>query len=294
MTIIATAALEGSNDVELNTKNHLRLINEAADAGAELVVFPEISLQGYPPDFSTFNPSRLRSTFESAERIDDGPHVKIIERQAQERGIYVVYGLNEKEDTPGVIYNTAVLTGPQGFVGKYRKVHVGITEQLTWRKGRDWPVFQTAIGKIGLQICYDKKWPESSRELALRGADILICSTAWFNSFGDAAPEMTQMTEHYVLYDRVRAIENARWFISSNYVGSFGGAQFVGMSQIVDPMGRVVESTGQHDSGLAIADVDIADGILNAHSMQGPRLVRDRMPDTYLASSGLIPPAVDG
>ncbi|MFB7224601.1 carbon-nitrogen hydrolase family protein [Streptomyces sp. NPDC056227] len=294
MTVIATAALKGSNDVELNTKNHLKLIDEAADAGAKLLVFPEVSLQGYPPDFSTFNPSRLRRTFESAERVDDGPHVKVIERRARERGIYVVYGLNEKEDSPGVIYNTAVLTGPQGFVGKYRKVHVGITEQLTWRKGDDWPVFQTSLGRIGMQICYDKKWPESSRELALRGADILITPTAWFSSFGDAGPEATQMAEHYELYDRVRAVENARWFISSNYVGSFGGAQFVGMSQIVDPMGRIVQSTGRLDSGLAIADVDIADGILNAHSMQGPRLVRDRMPATYHASSGLIPPAVDG
>jgi hypothetical protein len=59
-------------------------------------------------------------------------------------------------------------------------------------------------------------------------------------------------------------------------------------------MGRIVQSTGPHQAGLAIADVDIADGILNAHSMQGPRLVRDRRPDTYQASSGLIPPAVDG
>jgi predicted amidohydrolase len=101
-----------------------------------LVVFPEISLQGYPPDFANFYPERIRAAFDNAESVPDGPHVRAIAEHAQGLGLYVIYGLNEKGISPGVIYNTAVLTGPDGYVGKYRKVHVGITEQLTWRKGR--------------------------------------------------------------------------------------------------------------------------------------------------------------
>jgi predicted amidohydrolase len=294
MTVIATAALAGGYDVDVNTKNHLALIDEAAAAGAQLVVFPEISLQGYPPDFANFYPERIRAAFDNAESVPDGPHVQTIAERAQELGVYVIYGLNEKGTSPGVIYNTAVLTGPDGYVGKYRKVHVGITEQLTWRKGNDWPVFDTAIGRIGMLICYDKMWPESTRELMLRGADILVMPTAWFMAYGEQDPESNILVEQYRLYDRVRAAENSRWFVSSNFAGELGGTQFIGMSQIVDPCGRVVETTGMFTPGLAIADVDISGGIAEANAMQGARLVRDRRPDTYLAMSGELTPVVDG
>jgi predicted amidohydrolase len=294
MTVIATAALAGGYDVDVNTKNHLALIDEAAAAGAQLVVFPEISLQGYPPDFANFYPERIRAAFDNAESVPDGPHVQAIAEHAQGLGLYVIYGLNEKGTSPGVIYNTAVLTGPDGYVGKYRKVHVGITEQLTWRKGNDWPVFDTAIGRIGMLICYDKMWPESTRELMLRGADILVMPTAWFMAYGGQDPESNILVEQYRLYDRVRAAENGRWFVSSNFAGELGGTQFIGMSQIVDPCGRVVETTGMFTPGLAIADIDISGGIAEANAMQGARLVRDRRPDTYLAMSGELAPVVDG
>jgi predicted amidohydrolase len=294
MTVIATVALAGGYDIDVNTKNHLALIDEAAAAGAQLVVFPEISLQGYPPDFANFYPKRIRAAFDNAESVPDGPHVQAIAERAAELGVYVIYGLNEKGTSPGVIYNTAVLTGPDGYVGKYRKVHVGITEQLTWRKGNDWPVFDTALGRIGMLICYDKMWPESTRELMLRGADILVMPTAWFMAYGEQDPESNILVEQYRLYDRVRAAENSRWFVSSNFAGELGGTQFIGMSQIVDPCGRVVETTGMFTPGLAIADVDISGGIAEANAMQGARLVRDRRPDTYLAMSGELPPAVDG
>src|SRR5262245_54585159 len=141
MTVIATAAFAGSYDVELNVKNHLAVMEEAAADGAQLVVFPEISLHGYPPDVSRFYPERIRAAFDAAEPVPDGPHVRAITQRAAELGVHVVFGLHEAGTSPGVIYNTAVLTGPDGFVGKYRKVHVGITEQLTWRRGDDWPVF---------------------------------------------------------------------------------------------------------------------------------------------------------
>jgi predicted amidohydrolase len=294
MTVIATAALAGGYDIDVNTKNHLALIDEAFAAGAQLVVFPEISLQGYPPDFANFYPERIRAAFDNAESVPDGPHVQAIAEHAAELGVYVIYGLNEKGTSPGVIYNTAVLTGPDGYVGKYRKVHVGITEQLTWRKGNDWPVFDTALGRIGMLICYDKMWPESTRELMLRGADILVMPTAWFMAYGEQDPESNILVEQYRLYDRVRAAENSRWFVSSNFAGELGGTQFIGMSQIVDPCGRVVETTGMFTPGLAIADVDISGGIAEANAMQGARLVRDRRPDTYLAMSGELPPVVDG
>jgi predicted amidohydrolase len=295
VTVIATAAFEGSYDVELNTKRHLAVMDEAVAAGAELVVFPEISLQGYPPDLTRVYPERIRAAYDNAESVPNGPHVSAIAEHAKSRGVYVIFGLNELGNSPGVIYNTTVLTGPDGFVGSYRKVHVGITEQLTWRRGNDWPVYDTAIGRIGMLICYDKMWPESTRELMLRGADILVMSTAWPMVFGEQDPETNLWADLYRLYDRARAAENSRWFISSNFAGELGGAQFIGLSQIVDPLGRVVATTGPIEPGIAIADVDIAGGIAEANAtLMGARLVRDRRTDTYLASSGLRPLAVDG
>jgi predicted amidohydrolase len=295
MTIIATVALEGSYDIEISTKRHLTLMAEAAEAGAELVVFPEISLQGYPPDLTSFYPERIQAAYDNAESVADGPHVRQIVEQARALGVHTVFGMNETGDAPGVIYNTMVLTGPDGLIGTYRKVHVGITEQLTWRRGDDWPVYETALGRIGMLICYDKMWPESTRELMLRGADLLVMSTAWPMVNGEQDPETNIWAELYRLYDRARAAENSRWFVSSNFAGDFGGCRFLGLSQIVDPMGRVVATTGALTPGIAVADIDIAGGIAaaNAHLM-GARLIRDRRPDTYDAVSGRIPNAVDG
>ena len=295
---IASVAMVGSYDIEVNLKTHLAYIDEAADAGASLVVFPEISLQGYPVIHEKLEtPKVLAEAYRTAERVPDGPSVKAIEAKARERAIHVIYGLTEAGDTGGVVYNTAVLTGPDGYIGRYRKVHLGLSEQIVWRQGHDWPVFETPFGKIGMLICYDKAWPESCRELTLRGADILVMPTAW--GFGNTPDETDPNTNvnavHYQLYDKVRAAENQRWFVSSNFVGDIDRAPFLGLSQIVDPLGRVVATTGTKDSGLALAEIDVQGGIADAMSRgQGARLVRDRRPETYRALSGELPIAIDG
>lgn len=287
-------ALTGGYDVDANTSRHLDLISEAASKNAELIVFPEISLQGYPPDFDVVYPERVRSAFDGAESVPDGPHVQAIADHATSLGVHVIYGLHELGETPGVIYNTAVLTGPEGFVGKYRKVHLAITEQVTWRPGNDWPVFDTAIGRIGMLICYDKMWPESTRELTWRGADLLIMPTAAFMGPGDDDPATNFIPEQYRVFNRSRAAENCRWFVSSNFAGELGGGQFFGLSEIIDPSGRVVASTGTMAPGIAIADIDVMGGIAEANTFQGARLIRDWRPDTYLVSRGQLPPTIDG
>lgn len=283
MTTIATWAFSGTYDIGMSIKKHLAGMEEAARAGAELVVFPETSLQGYPAVLAPGEePAVLQDTYEAAEPLD-GPRVAELTRAARDLGIHVVFGLTERGAKPGVIFNTTVLAGPDGVVGVYRKVHVGITEQVIWSRGRQWPVFGTPLGRIGMLICYDQAWPESCRELSLQGAELLIMSTAWPLRPGESSPDGALSADHYLLYGKARAVENSRWFISSNFTGQLGGFSFFGNSQIIDPLGRVVAETGTSpEASFALADIDVAGGINAAHARsKGARLWRDRRPETY-------------
>jgi predicted amidohydrolase len=295
-TKIATCAFPGTYDVDKSVELHLSYIEEAKAAGASLVVFPETSLQGYPRNATLMDTEHtLRATQATAEMVPDGANVAKLIAAAKEQEIYVIFGLTEAVEQPGVLYNTMVLAGPEGYIGKYRKVHVGITEQVFWRRGEQWPVFDTAIGKIGMLICYDKMWPESTRELTLGGAEILIMSTAWCNMAGHGEGEDNLWVRQYKLYDQVRAAENARWFISSNLVGELGGLDFFGLSQIIDPFGDVVATTGTDKVGLVFADIDIKSGLAEASAInQGAFLIRDRRPETYKILTGQASAVVDG
>jgi predicted amidohydrolase len=296
MTKIATCAFAPTYDVAKSLELHLSYLDEAADNGADLVVFPETSLQGYPPNFSVGDPEGvIRKMAAVAEPVPGGSSVQAIAAKAVERGIHVIYGLTEAGDRPGILYNTMVLTGPDGHIGTFRKVHCTIPEQLVWRPGNDWPVFDTPFGRIGMLICYDKSFPESCRELALRGADIFVMSTAWPMMPGHGEGTDNFWVRQYDAFERVRAMENGRWFVSSNFIGELGGFEFFGMSQVVDPFGEVVATTGTDTVGLVYADIDVFGGMAAARAaLQGPFFVRDRRPDTYLALRGEILTAVDG
>jgi len=293
MVTIATCAFAGTYDVAANLARHLELVDEAVECGASLIVFPEISLHGYPPDSQHVTAAKLAKTWAMAEAVPDGASVRAVVAHAVARKIHVIFGLNERGDEAGVVYNTAVLTGPDGYIGRYRKVHISPIEQFMWRKGNDWPVFETAIGRIGMLICYDQSWPESTRELALRGAELMIMPTAWMYS-GEGDPDQDPWSEAYRIYGRARAMENARWFISSNYAGSFGGGHYIGRSQIIDPLGQVVADSGTAP-GLAVATIDVQARIEAAHATYfGPKLIRDRRLETYEVLSGRQSPRTDG
>ncbi|QQO23680.1 carbon-nitrogen hydrolase family protein [Bradyrhizobium diazoefficiens] len=295
-TVIATCAFPGTYDIDKSLELHLSYIEEAATVGAAIVVFPETSLQGYPPcsNFSSIE-GVLNEAQRTAETVPNGPAVGRVIAAATKHKIHVVFGLTEAGMQPGILYNTLVLAGPQGYIGSYRKVHVSMQESLVWRPGDQWPVFDTPLGKIGLLICYDKVWPEACRELTLSGAELLVMGTAWPTMPGHGEGEDNLYVQWYNLYDRVRAAENARWLISSNFVGKFGGEHFIGFSQIVDPLGRVVASSGLDRIGLVTAEIDIRGGLARTTAIRGgPRLIRDRRADTYKVLNGSLPIVVDG
>ncbi|HEY1702870.1 MAG TPA: carbon-nitrogen hydrolase family protein [Trebonia sp.] len=283
MATIATFAYEGTYDPDVSVKKIRAGIEEAAQVGADLVVFPETALQGYPAAMSRGDEPRvLKSVYEVAEPLD-GPRVTELTGAARELGVHVIFGLTERAAQPGVVYNTTVLAGPEGLIGTYRKVHVAIGEQVIWARGRDWPVYDTPIGRIGMLICYDQAWPESCRELTLRGADILVMSTAWSLRPDEASPSEALSVEQYLLYGKVRATENQRWFISSNFTGPLGDLTFFGNSQVIDPLGRVVAESGMKPAqSMVLAEIDVRGGIEAAQARsKGHRLWRDRRPETY-------------
>jgi predicted amidohydrolase len=293
---VATCAFPTSLPVDKSVELHLALIGEAKAAGASLVVFPETGLQGYPSDAPPEGRlAQLREMQRTAEAVPTGPRVAELIAAAVAHDIHVVFGLTEASEQPGILYNTLVLAGPDGYIGSYRKVHLTVGEHVYWRQGREWPVFDTAIGKIGLLICWDKMFPESCRELTFGGAEILVMGTAWPEFPDGTTGRDNSWVAQYEMLDRVRAMENGRWFISANLVGDVDGSRFFGLSQVVDPVGRAVASTGLYESGLAFADIDVAGGLAEVSAMlQGPYVVRDRRPETYRRTSGIDPILIEG
>ena len=294
-SVIATCSFPGTYDVDTNLALHLEYMREAAAQGVQLLVFPEQSMQGYPRTYSAEEEGQVIDGVNANAETLEGPHVRAVASLAAELGIEVIFGLAEAGVRPGVTYNSAVLVNSsQGVVGAYRKIHVPLQERIFFWPGNEWMVLDTVAGNAGLLICYDKAWPESTRELLLRGADMFIMPTAWW-LWDESAGPTDMWFEHYCLFERVRAVENNRWFISSNLAGDIGGRSFFGVSQIINPNGQIVAATPFGEPGLAIAEVDIARGIQDSyHLNSGAHLLRDRRPDTYEVLDGRRPIAIDG
>ena len=224
----------------------LGVVRDAAHQGCDLVVFPELALnawgecadcagQGSPCDWH----------LDQAEMIP-GPSTDAVAEVARELDIHVIFGMEERDpERPGTLYNAAVLLAPEGVVGTYRKVHLGIPlETNRFTPGDSLPVFETRLGPIGISICYDfYNNPELSRILALKGARILVNPTGSSNLPGKA-PMITYTT-------LVRAQENLVYAVSSNRVGNQGGARWAGNSVIGGPhfpgFGKVLAEAGQEE-----------------------------------------------
>ncbi|PUB24843.1 putative amidohydrolase [Promicromonospora sp. AC04] len=262
---VASAAIEVQWDPAANLAQFEVRMREAADQGVDLLVLPEQALQGYLPDTLSLDLDHVGYQQEHAEPLD-GPSVRRIVALASELGLHVIFGMTERDTRSShVLYNTAVLLGPSGLVGSYRKVHQPGDEKHVYWPGDEFPVFDTELGRIGMLICYDKCFPETTRALALRGAQILVMPTAW--AYQDAAcdPATDPMVDYYTLFGRVRALENQCWFIGANLVGPLGRLRYHGHSRVIDPLGRIVADTGPQ-AGLAIAEIDVAGAIARARS----------------------------
>jgi predicted amidohydrolase len=225
-------------DRERNLGVCLARLEEASAAGAELLVLPECSIPGYVFDSAD-------EALPFAETIP-GPSTDALGAACARLGTHVVCGLLETDGTE--LFNAAVLVGPDGLVGWYRKTHLPFlgVDRFT-RGGDELPVFDTPLGRIGIEICYDLRFPELTRALALAGADIVALPTNW--------PLAARINAE--LLCPARAYENRIYLLVANRVGVERTAEFCGRSQIVDPAGVRLAEAEPIGEALLVADVDV-------------------------------------
>ena len=219
-------------------------IKRAKKKGANLVIFPELSLTGY---------LSRDLAYELAEPIP-GPSIYSLEEIAKKENIHIVFGMPEQsEKAHAVLYNTAVLLGPDGFIGKYRKMHLPthsvFEEKRYFRLGYEAPVFETEIGKVGLTICYDMFFPEISRLLRLKGSQLIICISA--------SPAVR--SRFFEVFTAARALENTVFLAYVNLVGVENGLQFWGGSRTIAPDGSILAKAKYDEEDLVIGTIDYAD-----------------------------------
>jgi predicted amidohydrolase len=218
-------------------------LQEAVEKRASLIIFPECCLSGY-----IFQSRDEALPF--AENIP-GPSTERLASLCKELNVYIIIGLLEKDGNK--LFNAAAFIGPNGIIGKYRKNHLPFmgVDRFVDCGDKPFRVYQTPVGNIGIEICYDIAFPESSRVMTLLGADILAVPT---NFPADRAEDIIK---HII---PARAIENTVHVVAADRVGKERGATFAGRSKIVDASGKTLSmaSTGREEIIYGEVDLELA------------------------------------
>jgi len=231
-----------------NKKANLQKIEEltikAKEQGADLVIFPELSLSGYVV---------RDQIYELAETIP-GPATRKIASIASKTKMHVIFGMPElSEKTKATIFNTAVFLGPKGFIGKYRKMylptHSIFEEKRYFRPGYQTAAFKTSLGSIGLCICYDLFFPEVCRLTRLKGAQLIVAISA--------SPSVRRC--YFEILTAARALENTAFLAYVNMAGVEDGLQFWGGSRLVSPTGDVLAKAQYDEEDFVTCEVDYSD-----------------------------------
>jgi predicted amidohydrolase len=265
-TKIKLALAQISSKRESKSENLLKiekLTLKAKQQGADLIIFPEMSLTGYV---------LLDQVYELAETIP-GPSTQKIETLAKKTDMHIIFGMPElSENTQATIFNTAVFVGPQGLIGKYRKMylptHSVFEEKRYFRPGYEAVSFQTELGNIGLTICYDVFFPEVYRLIRLMGAQLIICISA--------SPAVRR--SYFEILTSARALENTAFLAYVNLAGIEDGLQFWGGSRLVGPTGDVMAKAKYDEEDFVVCEVDFGD--LKAAETFIPTL-RDLRPELF-------------
>jgi predicted amidohydrolase len=212
-----------------NAENNLVRMSDfvskiASQQKVDLIVFPELITCGYELG--------VRFT-ELAQRVP-GPAINLMAQRAADAGVFIAFGLATKERVESILYNSAVMVGPDGeLLGVYNKVHLRGEERMAFREGYRVPIIEThEIGRVGLMLGWDLAFPEVARCMTLEGAELLCVLGNWETAYMD----------EWKTYVRARAYENALFVAAANRVGEDVTMSFGGESMIVGPRGKVYAS----------------------------------------------------
>jgi len=269
MTVVAAARLAPqAGDLSGNRARSATAIEQAAAAGARLVVLPELASSGY--GFVD------RAEALAAAEALDGPTVALWQELARRLDVVVVGGINERADGD-LLHNTAVVVDGGGLRGVYRKLHLWDSEIALFAAGQaPAPVVQTAVGSIGLAVCYDLWFPEQTRGLALTGADLLAIPA---NLTGE--PLQAGLPHVFVSTAIATAHLNRVHLVLADRCGVDRGQRYLGAAVVVDAAGRLLAGPPDGDEpGLVTAELDLDQA---RDKTWGPHndLLGDRRPEHY-------------
>jgi predicted amidohydrolase len=270
MTMAAVAAHFG-RDLARATDKIGRIVEGARRDGVRLLVLPDGALGGYLGDLRTPDPADPPPATSLG-----GPELQRIVDLAGE----VVVCLGFTEEVDGERYNSAVCLSGDGILGLHRKVHQPLGESAVYSAGDRFAAFDTPVGRLGMLIDYDKTFPEAARTLAVDGAHVIACLSAWPASVTDRAERLFQdrQSRLFDLYDCARAAENQVVVVSSNQTGVTGGLRFLGQAKVVGPGGDVLARTGSKGA-LATATLDPEYEVERARRVL--HHLAERVPESY-------------
>ena len=255
-----------------NIDNQMKLVEEAAKQGVQMLCFQEIFTTPY------FCAEQQTRWYEAVEKVPDGPTVKLMQDVAKQHGMVVIVPIYEEEQT-GIYYNTAAVIDADGkYLGKYRKTHIphvapGFWEKFYFRPGNlGYPCFDTAFARIGVYICYDRHFPEGARCLGLNGAEIIFNPSATVAGLSEYLWKLEQPAH---------AVANGYFVGAINRVGTeapWNIGEFYGQSYFCDPRGQMLAVGTRDQDELIVADLDM-DKIREVRNTW--QFFRDRRPDAY-------------
>jgi predicted amidohydrolase len=245
-----------------NLERSVHWIRQAKDQGAQLVLLPELGLSGHG--------GHAAATSEK-EPVPDGPSVQALASLARQLDLYICAGICE--DDLGMAYNTQFIVGPEGYIGKQRKVHLSMDEYFLYRAGSLIKTFELPFARVGIIICYDNLFPEMSRCMTLQGAEVLLCPHAARHFDGNSVLSSSDLEyrknvvklrkEEFVRLHSVRSYDNGVFVGLCNMAGDsavdYPGvlANHAGTCVALDPAGRLIAQSVSEDlvDELVIADL---------------------------------------
>ena len=264
-------------DVDTNRKRCLDFIHQAADAGADVVVTPELFTSLY------FCQREDAALFSLAEAIPDGPTCQALAAVAKARNIVIVGSIFEKR-APGLYHNAAVVFDRDGsMAGKYRKMHIpddpNYYEKFYFTPGDlGFQAIDTTAGKLGTLVCWDQWYPEGARLTAMKGARMLFYPTAIGAHEREAEGMDAVHRDAWVTIQRSHAIANGLFVVAANRTGVEEEMKFWGSSFIADPMGQVLAQASTDQEEVIMADINFIDTDV---AREGWPFFRDRRIDAY-------------